>query len=197
MVDSRDKAAFYGKANATVSLHKDTTMAELNMPQGRGKRKLSTPRIDLTPMVDLGFLLITFFMYTTTLAKPATMEIKMPYTGDADPTPVAEESVITLIPTKDHRVVYYEGFLTGFDQLRQCPISNLRSVMLKKKSTVAALPASFSARAHKVFAIIKPADDCTYGDVVQLIDEMLIDGIADYAIVDVAAEEKDALQKKF
>ena len=173
-------------------------MADMNMPQRSGKRKLSTPRIDFTPMVDLGFLLITFFMYTTTLARPAVMEIRMPTDEPVnDPTPVPAESVITLIATKDHRVIYYEGFLTGFAQLKQCSVSGIRSVLLKKKSAVASLPPTFSAKAHKVFAIIKPGDDCTYGDVVQLLDEMLIDGIGDYAIVDLAAEDKDAMQKKF
>ena len=170
-------------------------MAEINVPQKGGKRKLQVPRIDLTPMVDLGFLLITFFMYTTTLARPATMELNMPSRGE--PTPLFAESVITLIATKAHKVVYYEGFLTGTEQLKQCPISEIRSVLLKKKIAVASLPASFSARAHMLFALIKPFDDCMYGDVVQLLDEMTIDGISCYAIVDVLPEEKDYLQKKF
>ena len=45
-------------------------MAELNMPQKAGKRKMHSLRVDFTPMVDLGFLLISFFMLTTTMANP-------------------------------------------------------------------------------------------------------------------------------
>src|ERR1043165_6176881 len=75
-------------------------------------KKLST-RIDLTPMVDLGFLLITFFMFTTTLAKPKTMEINMPYKDEnLDPnkqSKVKESTAMTILLSKMHRVYYYEG----------------------------------------------------------------------------------------
>src|ERR1044071_7142519 len=74
-------------------------------------KKLST-RIDLTPMVDLGFLLITFFMYTTTMSKPKTMEINMPNTEKIDPkdqTKIKESTAMTILLSKNHRVYYYEG----------------------------------------------------------------------------------------
>jgi biopolymer transport protein ExbD len=53
-------------------------MAEMNLPEKGGRRRVQPPRIDLTPMVDLGFLLITFFMFTTTLAQNKTLELNMP-----------------------------------------------------------------------------------------------------------------------
>ncbi|MFM7079991.1 MAG: ExbD/TolR family protein, partial [Bacteroidota bacterium] len=61
-------------------------MAQLNTePAGGGgkkdgkvKQKKSTTHIDMTPMVDLAFLLLTFFMLTTTFSKPKTMEVNMP-----------------------------------------------------------------------------------------------------------------------
>ena len=84
-------------------------MAELDTSSGghhkkgpgvKKAKKLST-RIDLTPMVDLGFLLITFFMYTTTLAKPKTMEINMPYKDEKmteeQKSKVKESTALTIL----------------------------------------------------------------------------------------------------
>jgi biopolymer transport protein ExbD len=86
-------------------------MAEIQQTvSGNKRRKPRTPRIDLTPMVDLGFLLITFFMYTTTLARPKVMELQMP---DVPPTPatptVIPEATLVIIPTEGHRIAYYPG----------------------------------------------------------------------------------------
>ena len=173
-------------------------MADINLPQKAGKYKSQTPRIDLTPMVDLGFLLITFFMYTTTLAKPATMEINMPSieANDTPPEFIAE-STITLIAIKGHQIVYYEGILNDPAQMKQCSFAQLRAILLKKKREAALLPATFSRAAHKMYALIKPADNSTYGDLVQLLDEMLVDDIPFYTIVDVSSEEKVWMQKRF
>ena len=169
-------------------------MAEMNLPQ-KGRRS-QTPRIDLTPMVDLGFLLITFFMYTTTLAKPATMELKLPSNEPTTtPTTVVAESTITLITIKDHRIVYYEGMLDDATVPKQCSFSQLRSVLLDKKSRVISLPLTFSPAAHKMYALIKPGDNSTYEDLVQLLDEMIIDVIPLYTIMDVSPEEKEWLMK--
>src|ERR1039458_5055987 len=95
-------------------------MAEMEVKSGGEKKgpgvkkgkKLST-RIDLTPMVDLGFLLITFFMFTTTLAKPKTMEINMPYKDPnmkiEDQNKIKKSVALTVLLSKNHRIYYYEG----------------------------------------------------------------------------------------
>ena len=74
----------------------------------RGK-KMST-RVDFTPMVDLGFLLITFFMLTTSMNKPQTMEINMPVKDEIkeeDKTKVKASQAMTVLLAKDDKVVYY------------------------------------------------------------------------------------------
>jgi biopolymer transport protein ExbD len=172
-------------------------MAELNMPQKRGK-KTSLPRVDLTPMVDLGFLLITFFMYTTTMAKPHVMDIRMPSNEHTDdPNVVIEESTITVIPVKDHRVVYYEGSLKDASQLKDCSMPGIRDVLLKKKKQVENLPASYSANAHKMYVLIKPASTCHYDDLVHVLDEMSIGDVPGYTLMDESAEEIAMIEKKY
>ncbi len=168
-------------------------MADIHMPQRNGKTKKHTPRIDFTPMVDLGFLLITFFIYTTTIAKPNAMTINMPTEGPS--TEIPEESTITLIPVKGHNVMYYEGKIEGAEKLKKCAISNLRPVLLNKKKQVKELPASFTKAAHKVYVLIKPNDDSQYTDVVQLLDEMQITDIQNYILMDITVEEKALVGK--
>src|ERR1700722_441670 len=106
-------------------------MAELNTPTSGHKKsrgvqktkKLST-RVDLTPMVDLGFLLITFFIFTTTMARPKAMGLILPKDVPENiRTREPEGAVITLLLSKDNQVWYYEGSdpknmkVTGFKSI--------------------------------------------------------------------------------
>ena len=167
------------------------------MPQKAGKRKAHSLRVDLTPMVDLGFLLISFFMLTTTMAKQRTMEINMPSPIPVlKPTTYPEESTITVIPVKSHKVFYYKGILKGSMQPRECSVRGMRDVLMKMKEDAANLPATFSADAHKLHVLIKPRDDSKYEDLVNLLDEMNISQVLYYALVDVTPEEKEWLLGK-
>lgn len=184
------------KISAIASIVKHYAMAEIMAPGKPGKRKKASLRIDLTPMVDLGFLLITFFMFTTTLAKPKALQMTMPTNDHPDPPTVfVKEATITLIPTHDHKIAYYNGTLDYPAQLQYATITQARDVLLHKQKEVAALPPSFSVDAHKLHVLIKPNSDCTYNDVVALLDEMNILAIEHYAMVDVTADEQAALKK--
>src|SRR5262249_51335948 len=146
------------------------TMAEISTQttsrKTRGVRKtkkLST-RVDLTPMVDLGFLLITFFIYSTTMSKPKAMPLNLP--ADGNPTNTPATSVITLILDKDNPVYYYEGM----DPAKGASADQraIRTIVLDKN--LRSNPAWFQV-------IIKPTAEATYGNAVNILDEMKIDNI--------------------
>jgi biopolymer transport protein ExbD len=167
-------------------------MAELNVAPNSGRRKTAAPRIDLTPMVDLGFLLITFFMFTTTLAQEKALAVNMPSKEvPTKPPTIPEESTLTLIPTKNHSVIYYKGTLRQAGQLQQCAVNKVTDVVLAMDKEVAVLPADMSAEAHKLHVLIKPMDNCSYDDVVHLLDAMLIVAVPYYALLDIAREEAE------
>lgn len=166
-------------------------MADMEVKGGKG-----SPRVDLTPMVDLGFLLITFFMFTTTMAKPKAMQINMPFKDDAlkdeNKSQVKESTAMTILLSKDHRIYYYNGIgsdptnppqlhVTGFKDAE-----GIRDAIIQKKKDVQSRIASGALEANDNFTVmIKPADNSTTDDLVDILDEMTINGVPIYAVVDI------------
>ncbi len=187
-------------------------MAELDTSGGGKKKgpgvkkgkKLST-RIDLTPMVDLGFLLITFFMFTTTLAKPKTMEINMPYKDplmkDEEKNKIKNSVALTVLLSKSHRIYYYEGI--GDDPNKQPDYKSttfnqkngIRDEIIAKKKMVDDLKRSGALTAKdNMTVLIKPDTTSTYSDLVNILDEMNINDIRVYAIIDISGVEQDNIK---
>ena len=118
-------------------------MAEVQQSGGeekKGKPKKQTLRVDFTPMVDMNMLLITFFMFCTTLSKPQVMDIAMP-TDDKDvqeeeKTKIKESKAITLILGADNKVYYYTGMpnYEDYTSLKEADYSpeGLRKVLLER-----------------------------------------------------------------
>ncbi len=174
-------------------------MAEINTASSPGKgrgnvrRKVHSTRVDMTPMVDLGFLLITFFMLTTTLAKPKTMDMVMPR-NDGDSSKLADSKALTIMLGKKNQVAWYEGI--GNDPqhpplVRYASFSTregIGEVIRAKRRQVI----EHSGK-NDLMVLIKADDDANYKNVVDLMDELLINNVVRYAIVDITPEEKGYL----
>ena len=206
-------------------------MSEINTDKGGGKKHSKKPktkkvstRIDLTPMVDLGFLLITFFMLATTLIKPQTMEISMP---SKDKVPEEEQSkikaskAITIVLAKSDSIYYYFGTREN-DIDPEVVVSSygptgIRQVLLDRNSAVMAKVAQlrkekdvknltdedFSKQLSAIKAddkapivVIKSTDDGTYKNMVDILDEMNICNIGRYAIVDITDFDKELIRNR-
>jgi biopolymer transport protein ExbD len=178
----------------------EKTMADLQLSaSNKGRRNLSTPRIDLTPMVDLGFLLITFFMYTTTMAQPKVMELQMPYVPPvvSTPPPIPEESTIVILPTGSHNIAWYSGTHQASEGIKWLGLTgnnNLRALLQQEKKRVANLPLTFSNEAHKLHVLIKPDSSSAYDDIVRCLDEMAISDVPYHAIMRITEEEQIAVR---
>ncbi|GGA98358.1 ExbD/TolR family protein [Puia dinghuensis] len=168
-------------------------MAELDV-SGRGhkkgpgvrKGKKLSLRVDLTPMVDLGFLLITFCMFTMTMAKPKALHLILPKDVPNDQRQPAKESqVITLLLGKKNKVFFYEGKDPA--QMKSGDYKSIREVLMDKKR-----------RSDKAFfqVILKPSRDANYRNAVAILDEMIIDDIRHYAFVDIDPSEYTLLRQQ-
>jgi biopolymer transport protein ExbD len=161
-------------------------MAELEQKQvgkkgkKKGRKKMST-RIDLTPMVDLGFLLVTFFMLTTTFSKPQTMEINMPVkpkeaVTEEEQNAVKASKALTLIIDGENKIYWYQG-IPGKDNipvLTDFSADGIRKILVERNSTI-----------QDMVVLIKPTDEANYKNVVDILDEMNISNIKRYALVDI------------
>ncbi len=161
------------------------TTTTANKHAGSKQKKLST-RVDLTPMVDLGFLLITFFIFTTSLSKPNAMKLFLPKEELNTPlTNIAKSKVLTILPAADNVVYYYYGDNALAMQQTNFGEDGIRKIILDKKNEVAAK----FGDAKETVVLIKPTDNATYQNMVDVLDEMLINNISRYMLLDADKEE--------
>lgn len=171
-------------------------MAEMDTSSGGGHKKgpgvkkgkkLST-RVDLTPMVDLGFLLITFFIFTTTMSSPTAMNLFLPKDADKpeDQNKAKESGALTIMLGRDNNVFYYEGQLSpDGSNFKSSNFKEIRDIIINKKQHTSK---------DDFVVVIKPNEESTYKNVVDILDEMSINVVNRYALVDIS-EGEDKLIK--
>jgi biopolymer transport protein ExbD len=162
-------------------------MAEILTAAKPGKRKKLNTRVDLTPMVDLGFLLITFFVFTSALSSPFVMELKMP--ADGPPTDIPESGAVTIIPAAN-KIWYYEGKMPATAEgMRSFSYAGKEALRLRLLQLRNAL-VQINGDDEKLMVMIKPAPSSNLGQLVEMLDEMAICDIRRFAIVDLPEAEQ-------
>lgn len=166
-------------------------MADIDVSGGGGKKgpgvkkakKLST-RVDMTPMVDLGFLLITFFIFSTTMAQPTAMQLIMPKDTEnlEEQTKVKASGALTIMLGKSDGVYYYEG--DDPTKMQSSNYKDIREVIINKKK---------STKPEDFVVVIKPNDEANYKNVVAILDEMTINEVKKYALVPISPVENELL----
>ncbi len=175
-------------------------MAELDTSGGgKGEKKVrskkQSTRVDLTAMVDLAFLLITFFILTTTLQKPKAMDLVMPDKDEKNDTtlPVPETRTMTILLGSNNKLEWYMGQPTN---PLTAPVvegygkNGIRKALIEKAAEVKA-----ASGGKEMIVLIKPSAKSTYENMVSIMDELNIVGNQSRAIVDITQVEIGLLQR--
>jgi len=169
-------------------------MAEMDTSSGGGHKKgpgvkkgkkLST-RVDLTPMVDLGFLLITFFVFTTTMSQATAMNMNEPKDDSTQQLKVKNSGAMTILLGKGNQVYYYYGQLEAdkvSQQFKSTTFKEIRKLILDKKN---------ATPIDDLMYIIKSDKNSTFKNAIDILDEMTISAVppGHYAEVDMIPLEQ-------
>ncbi|THU41842.1 biopolymer transporter ExbD [Niastella caeni] len=176
-------------------------MAEINIPAAGGKKtgvrrsKKHSTRVDLTPMVDLGFLLITFFIFTTSMSSPRAMNLAMPKDTPPDKqNQVPESNALTVIPLNGDKIFYYHGDLNDALKANTYGVTNYSVTegigqIVRTKQVI--LNRKKPGNRDELVVMIKPTPESNYENLVSVLDEMLINDVKRYAVMDLTPEEKE------
>ena len=156
-------------------------------PGVKKAKKLST-RVDMTPMVDLGFLLITFFIFTTTMSEPTAMRLFLPKDTEKpeEQNKIKASGALSIMLAKNNTIYYYEGeLLPDGSNFKSTNFKDIRDVIINKRRSTD--PKDF-------VVVIKPSSEATYKNTVDMLDEMTINVVKRFAIVDIFPEENQLIK---
>jgi biopolymer transport protein ExbD len=180
-------------------------MSSINLPQfnshkpGIKRMKRHTMKIDMTPMVDLGFLLITFFVMTVEMSKPSAMKFITPHDGTG--TKLQQSAALTVLLGNENKIWYYHGDWNEAlqqNEIHQTSFSysnGLGKIIREKQIVLDNTPAVHDGR-DGLTILIKAASNANYEGVVDVLDETIINNVKRYALVNITEEEKKFLSKQ-
>ncbi|WP_292008939.1 biopolymer transporter ExbD [Chryseobacterium sp.] len=161
---------------------------------GKSSRRREFIRVDMTPMVDLGFLLITFFMMTASFTKPNVMDLGLPAkdpTHKIDPTVIKDKNQITFIIGKNNRVFYHQS------NANELNTTNLKETDFDGTQISKIISEAYNnAPEQKIFTVIvKPTDESNYKNFVDMLDNIALSQKEPYGVSDIKPWEKKIYQE--
>jgi biopolymer transport protein ExbD len=151
-------------------------------------------RIDMTPMVDLGFLLITFFVFTTTMSTPKATDLFMPKDDTTHPQPLPNSLALSLLLDNNNKVYYYNGDFkeaVNANKIYETNYSTYGGIgkIIRQKQKDIDASGKFADGRKGLMLLIKPTSGSVYKNVIDALDEAVINDVRKYAIVEPANEE--------
>jgi biopolymer transport protein ExbD len=186
-------------------------------PGVKKAKKLST-RVDMTPMVDLGFLLITFFIFTTTMSTPTTMALNVPKKTEDETKQieVKASNALTIMLGQDRGIYYYMGQLEpDGSNFKSSTFTDIRPIIAEKRAEVMRRHQHEGEACEKLqqaakkkgdpdwqkacldkdfVVVIKPNKEATYGSTIDILDEMTINGVKSFAVIDISEQENSLVK---
>ena len=166
-------------------------MAEINSSSSpssnrKVRSKKASTRIDMTPMVDLAFLLLTFFMLTTSFNKPFVMKITMPeeVIDTMHQHPINVKKVLTLILGANNKVYWYMGYAKHPLMITDFSSAGVRKLLMGKQASIAGL-----------YVFIKPSAQSRYQNMIDILDEMAIAGIERYSMIEATNDDAKLIKE--
>jgi biopolymer transport protein ExbD len=160
----------------------DVAAAEPKKKGKRGKRKKGRRlgiRIDMTPLVDVAFLLLTFFMFTTSMSRPQTMEINLPPNKDIK-VETAESNTLS-VAVSDKGQLYWR---IGIESFKKVDLDELRRILREQ-----------SQQKPKLVTLLKIDRLAKYDTMVNLIDELNLANITRFSLVSLGDADKALMAK--
>ena len=146
--------------------------------RGKSKRKSKKRigfRIDMTPMVDITFLLLTFFMFTTTMAAPQVMEMTIP-PEIYEQVEVKASELLQFFVRDDGQIFY----AMGQDEPEKIDMKKIKEISIRENIKPELL--------NKLIVALKVSPEAPYGEVVDILDQL---NQAEAVIVDNVRKQVD------
>ena len=175
--------------------------ADVRKGRSFSHNKKQVIKIDMTPMVDLGFLLITFFVFTTTMSIPKATDLFMPKDGLTHPQSLPNSLALSLLLSDNNKVYYYNGDFNeaaNANKIFETNYSTYEGIgkIIRQKQKDIDASGKFADGRKGLMLLIKPTSGSVYKNVIDALDEVVINDVRKYAIVEPAKEEISYIRSK-